>query len=1272
MKIQIGLNLTSKKFYKFCFLRVFIVGIASGIFLFIFSCDAGLRASKIFENNYITISSPSPINRANMLSYSLRGTCFYNGQPVTVHITGQTGDPLLSPKGSTCTDEKWAVNDLDLSSLSNGDVTLEVIHLDPIGKGYSVKEIVIKSSEGAAVSINKNNLLNITHEASNTYPLTGTCTELGEDVSVEVTDSDETNTLKLSSSSPCEDPNPQDADPLGEWSASFDHSGLSEGTLTVRVTHSSSDISDTIEILKDVTRPTVTISNTGGERVSTETYSMSGTCSEVNGNVEVTLTDTSSPSAKEITQTASCAENSGSGQWEIINFNITTLVDGGITILVTQEDGLGNTGEATLTITKGPEVVGPVEPVVDSGCADTEIRGTGTPADPYLICNVALFEHIRSNSSTSIQFYKLEQDVDFIGTRFEPLGVAKANCGETGAFPYYFDGNGKRIVNYKLPMSIKDYYHPTDRRQDIFGRCTNNVQNLTVSPGSPDQETEFCDLFHFGSNGGDIGLTEAEEQMDGSLALGALILCTANQIHTIDGDINNLSQDYILYKDIDFENVENSASIIDGDYTGTFDGNNKTIRNLMINSSHLKVGFFSSIQQGEVKNLKIENVNIKSTNNTGDRVATSTHQKYNPSCLGVLAGEVREGRVINCSVKDTDSDVDLSYDSSSTGAAVIGGLIGYGLGLDLEGSFSEGLDIKTEHPKARIDIGGLVGHQSVCPNNGDSPDLDCSIESSANIVGKIKHSYTAHQNINVNFNQAANTWISVGGLIGRVSSGEDNTFEIKDSYAWENNVSFPSAAISMNFGGLVGSLDSSFFGQGYPVHAIEPGSLKITNSYTSGGDVHVEEGTSGGILGDHDVESTQEDSFLILENSFSNSPFMNFITTSDSYSRSQIGGLKGSSSIESSLFADFSESYYTGKITCASHSYQDQCGGIVGSIATSIKGVISNIDNFKMTNLYSTAEIQQVAPASRRDNIGLLFSASYQIIESYEIINGMILNDYDPATNGTDNPSLYFRRNGITNIRGRSPGDTSSSTRFALKNISQPCFVLTNTDNEACLGLAVDPEDNITAGNRSLTPAQFQSVPSNPTVATGTSPALGSEFLYTEGWCPRVCRDGSSSCTETSNTLVGFDENGDPLLGPGGGFKAQARNEGRNCFEPCFEFEGNTISAYGCKMRDVTIPEGTTSILAEAFKDKGLTSVTLSNNLQSIGDEAFSGNALAEIIIPSSSSTITIGDNAFSNNPSLTSVCIESQESGVALGTTPFGGLASSSISFESDEDCSN
>ena len=64
------------------------------------------------------------------------------------------------------------------------------------------------------------------------------------------------------------------------------------------------------------------------------------------------------------------------------------------------------------------------------------------------------------------------------------------------------------------------------------------------------------------------------------------------------------------------------------------------------------------------------------------------------------------------------------------------------------------------------------------------------------------------------------------------------------------------------------------------------------------------------------------------------------------------------------------------------------CG--IYSRRLALNGVISNIDNFKMTNLYSTAEIQQVALSSlkQRDNIGLLFSSFYQIVESYEIETG--------------------------------------------------------------------------------------------------------------------------------------------------------------------------------------------------------------------------------------------------------------------------------------------
>ena len=134
---------------------------------------------------------------------------------------------------------------------------------------------------------------------------------------------------------------------------------------------------------------------------------------------------------------------------------------------------------------------------------------------------------------------------------------------------------------------------------------------------------------------------------------------------------------------------------------------------------------------------------------------------------------------------------------------------------------------------------------------------------------------------------------------------------------------------------------------------------------------------------------------------------------------------------------------------------------------------------------------------------------------------------------------------------------------------------------------------------------------------------------------------------------------------------------GRNCFEPCFEFEGNnlgvvsnTIKAYRCKVSAIEIPEDTTSILADAFKDKDLTSVVFPESLISIGNYAFSGNDFTTVVIPSG--VTSIGDHAFSDNSSLESVCIETQASNIALGTTPFGSSTDLAISYESDGDCSN
>ena len=916
--------------------------------------------------------------------------------------------------------------------------------------------------------------------------------------------------------------------------------------------------------------------------------------------------------------------------------------------------------------------IDPIEPVVGSGCTDENFRGAGTFSDPFIVCSATLLNKIRESISTGIVFYELEQDIDLGGDVFEPLGAAGAECSETGAFSYYFVGNGKRIVNYRVPMSRQDYYHPTDRRQDIFGRCLSSVIDLTVNPGSPNQEIEFCDLFDYGSNGGGLGLSLAEEQADGSFTLGPRILCYLNQLNAMSGDVNNFDKDYILYKDMDFENVEYSSSIINGDYNGTFDGNHKTIRNLNINSSDLHVGFFKRIQQSSiVKDLKFENVSIKSTNGSGINGGDNTTKNYNPSRIGVLAGEVREGHVVNCSVTDSDADVDVLFENSSSSGVVVGGLIGYGLGLSLEDSSSQDLHIKviSSTTTQKLDVGGLVGHQGPCLHHTTN-SLDCSIGSTSNTVGNIKRSYTAYQNIDLNLT-VNNYSTSVGGLIGRMGFDDNNIFQITDSYSWENSL-VSSGSSDVSFGGLVGEWSRIFFGSGSKAAEIYGGNLTIINSYAFGGNVFVQKGRLGGLFGYQNTKSTNDEDSLTIKNSFSNVPFTNFAERSSNSSaaeRSHIGGLYGDGGYSWNAVRNFSEAYYIGQIYCGPGIRLDNCGGIGGAAIPS--GGTFDASIFSMRNIYSTAEIQQASGSSGRiDHIGLLFSGVSAFFQSSAPSGKPVFSAFGVAANVEDNPPLYFRRNGITVREGILPGDTQSSYS-TLKSPDQPCIALRgNNGGNACLGLAVDPEDSMTAGNRSLTPTQFQSVPSNSIVATGTSPSLGDEFLYADGWCPRVCRDGESSCTETSNTLVGFDENGNPLSGPGGGLAAQARNEGRNCFEPCFEYEGNTIRSYRCKSLTVRIPEDTTIIFAEAFKDQDLTSVEFPESITSIGNEAFSGNELVDIIIPAS--VTSIGDNAFSDNSTLTSVCIEAQEANVALGNTPFGDLTSSSITYETDGDCSN
>ena len=147
-------------------------------------------------------------------------------------------------------------------------------------------------------------------------------------------------------------------------------------------------------------------------------------------------------------------------------------------------------------------------------------------------------------------------------------------------------------------------------------------------------------------------------------------------------------------------------------YTGTFDGNNHTIRGLTVTGSNEYAGLFGYIGSGgTVKNVKLEDVQI-----------TSDHQYAN---VGGVAG-INNGTIENCSVSgrvrgySAGGVVGQQYSGSITlcnssatvqGTSQVGGVVGYtNYGVTLTACYATG-DVTAENNNTAgtFFAGGVVG-----------------------------------------------------------------------------------------------------------------------------------------------------------------------------------------------------------------------------------------------------------------------------------------------------------------------------------------------------------------------------------------------------------------------------------------------------------------------------------------------------------------------------------------------------------------------------------
>ena len=250
---------------------------------------------------------------------------------------------------------------------------------------------------------------------------------------------------------------------------------------------------------------------------------------------------------------------------------------------------------------------------------------------------------------------------------------------------------------------------------------------------------------------------------------------------------NDLSLNCTLTVDIDLSGIDWTPIGIDYNhqYTGTFDGNGKTITGLTVTGSDNYAGLFGYLS-GTVKDVTLEDVQIATTNSYG--------------YAGGVAGYSFGGKIENCSVSGSVSD------RGTNGFA--GGVVGY----QYKGSITECSS------SATVNAGSAAGGVAGGTNNGATLTA-CYATGDVTLVSNGPNTYCAGGVVGSNGPstlQACYAWGSVTGsgsgtvYVGGVT-GTNVLGTLTACYHAKGTVSGPGGAT----GGVAGrNFKDSMFGGG--------------------------------------------------------------------------------------------------------------------------------------------------------------------------------------------------------------------------------------------------------------------------------------------------------------------------------------------------------------------------------------------------------------------------------------------------------------------------
>ncbi|WP_299810694.1 adhesin [uncultured Shewanella sp.] len=300
------------------------------------------------------------LNQEEVLASTLIGEVFNveDGRPVEISVTDSQGNSLSFT--SVIRNGTWIVDDVDLSSLAEGELTLKATTSDLEGNIATGSNTIIKDTLASVTIefVDNDDVINV--EELQAVHVRGSVSHIEDGQTVNIVFSDGLGNERSFTTIVV----------AGGWElADADLSGFADGRLTATVSlidfaGNFATASDTIavDILASITIEVETGSDSVINASEMLVLDMSGGVTEIEDNQRVTITVTDID-GKALTFTTTVI----GGRWQIDDADISSLTDGSLDFTASASDVAGNIVEANVAVDKDSLASINVEIVDDNG-----------------------------------------------------------------------------------------------------------------------------------------------------------------------------------------------------------------------------------------------------------------------------------------------------------------------------------------------------------------------------------------------------------------------------------------------------------------------------------------------------------------------------------------------------------------------------------------------------------------------------------------------------------------------------------------------------------------------------------------------------------------------------------------------------------------------------------------------------------------------------------------------------------------------------------------